>query len=89
MAQKLSLSTHILDTTRGEAAGNVKVQLFKFIGGDWVDSKFNGLTDTDGRIRDFPHVDESVNGVYKLRFEVAEYFQRLGQATLYPFIEVS
>lgn len=89
MSFKLSLSTHILDTSRGQPADNVKVKLFKLVRADWVDLNFNGLTDSDGRIKNFPNVDETVNGDYKLRFEVAEYFQRLGQATLYPFIEVS
>ena len=89
MDQKLSLSSHILDTTKGKPAENVEVKLFKLVGGIWVESSSNqGTTDKDGRIKNFKKVDGSVNGVYKLRFEVAEYFQRLGQETLYPFIEV-
>lgn len=88
MEQKLSLSSHILDTTKGKPAENIKVKLFKLIGGIWVESDFNGVTDKDGRVKDFSKVDGAVHGVYKLRFEVAEYFQRNGQDTLYPFIEV-
>lgn len=88
MDQKLSLSSHILDTTKGKPAENVEVKLFKLVGGIWVESNSNGATDKDGRIKNFKKIDGSVNGVYKLRFEVAEYFQRLGQETLYPFIEV-
>jgi 5-hydroxyisourate hydrolase len=89
MDQKLSLSTHILDTTKGKPADNVTVKLYKLVGGIWVESNFNGKTDKDGRIKDFSRIDDSTNGVYKLRFEVAEYFQRIGAETLYPFIEVS
>lgn len=89
MEQKLSLSTHILDTTKGKPADNVKVKFFKLVGGIWVESTFDGATDKDGRIRDFTKVDGVTCGVYKLRFEVAEYFQRLGVDTLYPFVEVS
>lgn len=89
MEQKLSLSTHILDTTKGKPADNVKVKFFKLVGEVWVESTFDGATDKDGRIRDFTKVDAVTCGVYKLRFEVAEYFQRLGVDTLYPFIEVS
>lgn len=87
MNQKLSLSSHILDTTKGVAAENVKVRLFKLIGGIWLESNFNGSTDKDGRVKEFPLVDQTTLGVYKLRFETAEYFQ--GIASLYPFIEVS
>lgn len=87
MNQKLSLSTHILDTSKGKPADNVKVRLFKVIGGIWLESDFDGRTDKDGRVKEFPIVDQTAFGVYKLRFETAEYFQ--GVDTLYPFIEVS
>lgn len=88
MEQKLSLSSHILDTTRGKPAENVGVKLLKLNGEVWAESNFVA-TDKDGRIKDFSKFDGPVHGVYKLRFEVAEYFQRMGQETLYPFIEVS
>jgi 5-hydroxyisourate hydrolase len=86
---KLSLSTHILDTTRGKPADEVSVKLFKNVGGIWADSGFGGKTDKDGRIREFPNVDGVTNGIYKLKFEVGEYFRKLGVETLYPFVEVS
>lgn len=89
MDQKLSLSTHILDTTRGRPADSVKIKLYKLIGGIWVESTTDGLTDRDGRVKEFAKIDAASCGVYKLRFEVAEYFQRLGVDTFYPFIEVS
>jgi 5-hydroxyisourate hydrolase len=89
MDTKLSLSTHILDTTRGLPAANVKIKLYKLVGGIWVESATRGSTDKDGRIKEFAKVDESVRGVYKLKFEVSEYFQSLGVETLYPFVEVS
>lgn len=89
MEQKLSLSTHILDTTKGKPADNVGVKLFKLVGGIWVESIFNGKTDKDGRIKEFSKIDGLIRGVYKLRFEVGEYFQRIGTETLYPFVEVS
>lgn len=85
----LSLSSHILDTSKGKPAGNVKVRLFKLIGGIWVDSDFDGRTNADGRVKEFPLVDSTSLGVYKLRFETAEYFQLQGVESLYPFIEVS
>lgn len=89
MDQKLSLSTHILDTTRGKPADNVTVKLYKLVGGIWVEASCTATTDRDGRFRDFPNIDGSARGTYKLRFEVGEYFTRLGVDTLYPFVEVS
>lgn len=89
MEQKLSLSSHILDTTKGKPADDVKVKLFKLIDGLWVESGSDGSTDKDGRVKDFAKVDAVTLGVYKLRFDVAEYFHRLGVGSLYPFIEVS
>jgi 5-hydroxyisourate hydrolase len=89
MDQKLALSTHILDTTRGKPADNVRIKLFKLVGGIWVEANSDLATDKDGRVKDFAKIDGASAGVYKLRFEVAEYFSRLGVETLYPFVEVS
>lgn len=88
--QKLSLSTHILDISRGRPADNVKVTLYKLLDGTWSlsNSCSPATTDRDGRIRDFLKVDDEVTGTYMLKFEVAEYFTRLGKETLYPFIEI-
>lgn len=89
MNQKLSLSTHILDTTKGKPAENVKIQLFKMVKGNWIKSANDEITtDRDGRFKDFLKIDDETFGVYKLRFEVAEYFENLGFETFYPFIEI-
>ena len=89
MDQKLSLSTHILDTSKGQPADDIEVKLFKLVNEAWVESKTVAKTNKDGRVKEFTKVDGSVNGIYKLRFEVASYFQRLSLESLYPFIEVS
>lgn len=89
MDQKLSLSTHILDTTVGRPADDVPIKLYKLVGGIWVESTGVSKSDKDGRVRDFTRIDGSAIGVYKLRFEIAGYFERLGVDTLYPFVEVS
>lgn len=84
----LSLSTHILDVSRGKPAENVPITLFKLINGEWVDDKCVKMTNSDGRARDFQQIEDSIVGVYKLKFEISEYFQALNCETLYPFIEV-
>lgn len=64
------ISTHILDTSLGNPASGVKVVLEK-------DNKSlsSGVTNNDGRIVfDIPHEP----GVYKLTFEIEEYFKKHG-----------
>lgn len=89
MDQKLSLSSHILDTTRGKPAENVVIELFKLVDNNWIKSSSSGATDKDGRLKDFCKIEQTIIGTYKLRFEVEEYFQRLEVESLYQFIEVS
>lgn len=89
MDQKLSLSSHILDTSRGKPADNVDIKLFKLVNNNWIKSSSSGVTDKDGRLKDFAKIEQTIIGTYKLRFDVEEYFQRLGVESLYQFIEVS
>lgn len=89
MDQKLSLSSHILDTSRGKPADNVDIKLFKLVNNNWIKSSSSGVTDNDGRLKDFNKIEQTIIGTYKLRFDVEEYFQRLGVESLYQFIEVS
>ena len=55
---------------------------------NWIKSSSSGVTDKDGRFKDFAKIDQTTIGTYKLRFDVEEYFQRLGVESLYQFIEV-
>jgi 5-hydroxyisourate hydrolase len=54
------ISTHVLDTARGEPARGVRVQVFR---GDELVGE--GETDTDGRIRELAQVEA---GAYRLVF---------------------
>lgn len=87
----LSLSSHILDISLGKPAENVKITLHKFIEGQWITNDKNcKLTNSDGRAKDFQKIGDSKNGVYKLKFDVDEYFKKTGSSSrLYPFIEVT
>jgi len=66
--QSLSLSTHILDITKGQPAINVNVQLSKLNSNAWEQSEAGSVTDVDGRIRNFAQIGDKVLGVYKLTF---------------------
>lgn len=82
------LSSHILDTSTGRPAAGVFVELYKKRENSWT-LWHNTTTNGDGRIS-FPFTKESMAaGIYKLVFNVEEYYKRTETETIYPHIEVS
>ena len=73
----MSLSTHVLDTARGEPAAGVPVRLER--GGAAMAS---GVTGGDGRLR---LAGELLPGRYRLVFDAAAY---LGPGAFYPEVSV-
>ena len=72
------LSTHVLDTSRGEPARGVLIDLFVFRNDGRVQLA-TARTNDDGRT-DKPLLSGEAleTGVYELKFYVAEYFQSIG-----------
>ena len=83
------LSSHILDIGAGRPAANVTISLSKQDQNkNWVLLE-EKVTDKNGRIGSFLKQDGKDNtGIYKLTFHTSPYFQRQGQKSFYPFIEV-
>ncbi|WP_062264235.1 hydroxyisourate hydrolase [Endozoicomonas arenosclerae] len=82
------ISTHILDTARGQPAENVPVTLYKQSEGGWIEVG-QGTTNNDGRITGL--ATDEVNlpeGVYKLDFAILDYFKQLEQKCFYPEVSV-
>lgn len=80
------LTTHVLDTSTGQPAGGLLVELFR----DTGDLIVSATTNTDGRL-DAPLLDPEVfaTGVYDLRFHVADYFRAQGvRLPDPPFLDV-
>ena len=75
------LSTHILDTVKGEPASGVVVRL-EFEGAEVG----RGVTDADGRIADF-RLGTLPAGVYRLVFETCAYLG--GEDAFFPEVVVS
>ena len=76
-----SISTHVLDTERGEPAAGVPVALSRW-DGDTLVLVSAYETDADGRIQDM--VDEPfLVGAYQLAFDVAAYFRKQGRDILF------
>ncbi|KAF2071377.1 hypothetical protein CYY_007293 [Polysphondylium violaceum] len=67
-----TLSTHVLDTNTGLPATGMKVILEKCIGDDKYQLLASSSTNSDGRSREFPQLE---NGTYKITFFTEDYFK--------------
>lgn len=72
------LSTHVLDTSRGQAAAGVKVELYRFDAGARVHC-LTVRTNADGRTGEpLLSGDRIPTGQYELVFAAGDYFRALG-----------
>ena len=78
-----TLSTHVLDTALGKPASGITVALER-------DGKSlgQGITDTDGRVRDWGTAAAMTPGAYRLVFSVGEYFAGQGTPAFYSTITI-
>jgi 5-hydroxyisourate hydrolase len=88
------LTTHILDTALGKPAAGITVVLFQQDAAEPVTTGWRqiviGTSDDDGRLSNLLKKEDVLEqGVYKLRFETKEYFEKQGVMTFYPFVEIS
>ncbi len=78
------ITTHILDTTKGKPAANVTIILYGGANDEWTELA-RGITNSDGRIADLLNKDDLLQyGIYKMRFETKDYFDRQQVKTFYP-----
>ena len=67
------LTTHILDTTKGKPAQNVKIILYKNHN-NMFEEIASGYTNQDGRIPDLLPKDLIVEkGIYKMKFDISNW----------------
>jgi len=88
---KSSITTHVLDTSRGRPADGLPVRLCKFENDKWILVK-ESTTDSNGRCADLLQEDERENcvpGRFKIEFRVNDYFRRIATASMYPVIDVT
>ncbi len=85
-----AITTHVLDLVAGLPATGMAVSLWRRNPGDsWVHLA-DGLTDDDGRVSDLlPAGGLSDPGVYRLSFQVEEYFAVRGEPTFYPTVDIT
>ena len=82
------ITTHVLDTSRGQPAVDLPVSLHQMTGDTWQ-CIAEAKTNRQGRISDLlgdGHVLEK--GIYKLKFETRIYFDTAGESTFYPHVDV-
>jgi 5-hydroxyisourate hydrolase len=84
------ISTHILDTVLGKPAKGVPVHLERpDRSGHWSLLR-SALTDQDGRCSQLlPDDNVLTPGIYRLRFDTADYLAAQNADSLYPVIEVT
>ena len=78
----ISLSSHVLDTTLGKPAANMKLALTTLNG-----QIINAQTDSDGRCNQWQDYDFQA-GEYCLRFYTKDYLLSHHSQAFYPFVDI-
>ena len=82
------ITTHILDTTRGKPAAGITIVLYRGENDEWTEIA-RGTTNNDGRIPDLLSKNVLLEiGIYKMRFETKDYFDKDRIPTFYPYVEI-
>jgi 5-hydroxyisourate hydrolase len=84
----ITISSHVLDTSRGQPASDLAVRLDVLDGAGGWRTVAEGLTNDDGRVTDLAPGVLLGPGTYRVAFETAAYHLRCGQPVFYPRIEI-
>ncbi|KAG4080195.1 hypothetical protein HA402_008266 [Bradysia odoriphaga] len=90
------LSVHVLDTNLGGNAPNVTCKLYRKVPtlSSNAEEKFNllatAVTDANGRISQFLSAEDYTPGVYRIWFEIGDYYQHsYGLSTFFPQTQIT
>ena len=82
------ITTHILDTSQGRPAPGITIILYAGENDQWHEIA-REKTNNDGRVTSFLDKETFLqNGIYKLRFETKDYFDKNAIPTFYPYVEI-
>ncbi|XP_064543191.1 uncharacterized protein LOC135431793 [Drosophila montana] len=81
------LTTHVLNTSTGKAAANIKVTTYRLEESQEWKALRPSETNSDGRCQLLDLSDFS-KGIYKLTFHVGAYFAAQNIKTFYPAVEL-
>ncbi len=79
----MSITTHVLDTSRGCPASGVSVRLELKVGEGWQEVG-RGETDADGRARQLLSDRSLEAGTWRLTFDLGSWFAAQGIEAFYP-----
>ncbi|QDS97104.1 hydroxyisourate hydrolase [Adhaeretor mobilis] len=82
------ITTHVLDISLGKPAAGIVAILLQDDKGHETELA-RGTTNADGRIADLLPEGEAAAGVYRLRFEVADYFKQQDTPSFYPHVDIA
>lgn len=83
-----TITTHVLDVSKGCPACGVPVALERQTGADW-EIIGKGATDDDGRLRDLLRSEASLQtGNYRLTFDTETYFAKQRIEGFYPQVTI-
>ena len=80
------VTSHILDTSSGKPAAKITVIMFQGSNDEWHEI-WRSLSDNGGRIK-FADAESVQHGLYKLRFETKDYYDKNAVPTFYPYVEI-
>ncbi|XP_049573909.1 5-hydroxyisourate hydrolase [Syngnathus scovelli] len=83
------LTTHVLNTAKGVPGVNIALSLHRLDPSTETWLLINtGHTNADGRFPGLITKQDFLCGVYKLRFETAQYWESMGETSFYPYAEI-
>ncbi|HEY8338694.1 MAG TPA: hydroxyisourate hydrolase [Egibacteraceae bacterium] len=83
----MSLSTHVLDTSRGRPAAGMRVVCERRVDGGWQ-RLAEHVTDDDGRIADLVGPGALHGGVHRLLFATGDWAVERGERCFWPEVVV-
>lgn len=83
----MSLTSHVLDSTRGEPARGVAVRWERRDGDEWK-TVAETATDDDGRVTGWGDAGPLEPGTHRLVFDSGGYYATRGVETFYPEVAV-
>ncbi len=81
------ITTHVLDTARGQPAAGVPLVLEREESGAFVELA-RGVTNDDGRVSGLLASGSLVPGRYRMTFDTHTYFAASGTDAFYPWVRV-
>lgn len=84
----ISISSHVLDTSSGKPANDMKIDLYFLNNNSW-DIAGQGITGIDGRAGKLLITGKAAGkGIYKMTFRTGEYFKEKGLKNFYPQVDI-